>query len=90
MTTYFPTLVRGFRGAALDHNSAHCINGCRGAALWLPPGVHSDETALATLFQKTVDETKRRDLLDAFDQIGTFHPAKRHWYLPLIGVDPAQ
>jgi ribosomal protein S18 acetylase RimI-like enzyme len=24
-----------------------------------------------------------------FEQMGRFHPAQPHWYLPLIGVDPA-
>jgi ribosomal protein S18 acetylase RimI-like enzyme len=63
---------------------------CHGAALWLPPGVHPDEAALAALFQNTVDETKRPDLFGACEQMGTFHPEEPHWYLPLIGIDPPQ
>ena len=86
----FPAFVAGFGGAAFEHRGAHCIDGCHGAALWLPPDVHPDEAALGALFQKTVDETKRKDLFGAFEQMGTFHPDDPHWYLPLIGVDPAR
>jgi ribosomal protein S18 acetylase RimI-like enzyme len=25
-----------------------------------------------------------------FEQMGQYHPDEPHWYLPLIGVDPAQ
>ena len=39
--------------------------------------------------QRTVLERFLGDLFSIFDQMAGFHPRERHWYLPLIGVDPA-
>ena len=88
--TSFPSFVRAFGGSALDHGSAYCVEGYLGAALWLPPDVHPDEAALAGLFESTVAKTKRKHLFDAFEEMGKYHPAEPHWYMPLIGIDPAQ
>jgi len=59
------------------------------AALWLPPDVHPDEDAVVDLIQSTVLEKAQGDLLSILEQLGGFHPSEPHWYLPLIGVDPA-
>ena len=42
------------------------------------------------LLQRTVHERERADLFGIFEQMGNYHPSEPHWYLPLIGVDPAQ
>ena len=34
--------------------------------------------------------TKLQTLFAVFEQMGQYHPDEPHWYLPLIGVDPAQ
>ncbi len=60
-----------------------------GAALWLPPDVHPDEDEVVGLIQRTVPEEAQEDLLSILEQLGSFHPSEPHWYLPLIGVDPA-
>jgi len=52
--------------------------------------VHPDEDALLTLLQSTASEQGQQDLLTVFEQMGRYHPHEPHWYLPLIGVDPAQ
>jgi len=87
--TCFPEFVRAFGGRAFEHNAADSLDGCSAVALWLPPGVKPDEEALIGLIQRTVSESLLEDAFSIFDQMGGFHPAEPHWYLPLIGVDPA-
>jgi len=85
----FPSFVRAFGGKAFEQGSAYSIDGCSGAALWLPPDVHPDEETLVGLIQRSVSEQKLEEVLAVFEQMGSYHPSEPHWYLPLIGVDPA-
>jgi ribosomal protein S18 acetylase RimI-like enzyme len=55
----------------------------------LPPDVHSDEEAIAGLIQRTVSNQRQEDIFALLGQMGGYHPSEPHWYLPLIGVDPA-
>jgi len=87
---HFPSFVSAFGGNAFTHGSAHYVDGYRGAALWLPPDVHPDEEALLTLLQRTVPAPLQQSLLAVFAQMERYHPQEPHWYLPLIGVDPAR
>ena len=85
----FPDIVRAFGGKALEHGTAHYVDGFIGVALWLPPGVHSDEDRLISVLQRTIAEGRREEVLGVLEQMGSFHPTEPHWYLPLIGVEPA-
>jgi ribosomal protein S18 acetylase RimI-like enzyme len=85
----FPKFARAFGGAAFAHNSAHCTEDFGGAALWLPPNVHFDEDAVNNVLESTAPNSVRGDLFAVFDQMEQYHPTEPHWYLPLIGVDPA-
>jgi GNAT superfamily N-acetyltransferase len=87
--TNMPSMVRAFAGGAFLHQGAHCTDGYAGAALWLPPTVHPDEEAMTQLFQRTVSASIRNDLFGVLEQMAKYHPSDLHWYLPLIGVDPA-
>jgi ribosomal protein S18 acetylase RimI-like enzyme len=87
---YFPSFVRAFGGKAFAHGSAYYIDGYIGAALWLPPDVHTDENALIALLQRTVSDQIQKDVFAVFEQMGRYHPNEPHWYLPLMGVDPSQ
>lgn len=87
---HFPSFIRAFAGAAFEHGSADCVDGYAGAALWLPPGIHSDEQALVSLLQRTVRERERADVFAVLERMDRYHPAEPHWYLPMIGVDPAR
>jgi ribosomal protein S18 acetylase RimI-like enzyme len=86
--TSFPGLVRAFAGKAFEHGTAYCADGYAGAALWLPPGVRSDEEALVAVLQRTVAERDQEAVFGVLEQMGSYHPAEPHWYLPLVGVDP--
>ena len=85
----FPQFVRAFGGKAFDHGSAYHIAGCA-AALWLPPGVEPDEETMMALAESATAEGDREAMFGLFEQMGAFHPKEPHWYLPLIGTDPAK
>lgn len=85
----FPRFVRAFGGRAFDHGSAHLIEGCA-AALWLPPGVEPDGETMLALAESATAEGDREAMSGLFEQMDAFHPKEPHWYLPLIGTDPAK
>lgn len=84
-----PLLARAFGGKAFALGTAYGIDGVAGVALWLPPGIPSDEEALGSLIERTAPAAIQRDAAGVFEQMASFHPQEPHWYLPLIGVDPA-
>ena len=85
----FPSIARAFGGGAFQKGTAYIADGFAGAALWLPPGVESDEESLMRLFDENTSDHVKEDLSKIFEQMEKFHPTERHWYLPMIGVDPA-
>ncbi len=88
--THFPAIVRAFGGKAIDHGTGQHLSGFTGAALWLPPGVLPDEEALEGALRASVAPSLLAEVFAVFERMGSYHPAEPHWYLPLIGVDPAQ
>jgi ribosomal protein S18 acetylase RimI-like enzyme len=86
----FPRFAQAFGGAAFEHGSAHRVNGCAGAALWLPPDVHPDEETMDRLMEETVAPDAQKDAAKLMAQMAGYHPEEPHWYLPLIGIDPAK
>jgi ribosomal protein S18 acetylase RimI-like enzyme len=87
---WFPSFVAAFAGKAFEHRSACCAADYAGAALWLPPGVHPDETALLSLVRASVGAGEQDAVLALFEQMDRHHPAEPHWYLPMIGVAPVK
>jgi ribosomal protein S18 acetylase RimI-like enzyme len=85
-----PLAAQAFGGKSFSLGTADAIEGFAGVALWLPPGVASDEEALSTLLERTAPASIQQDLAGVFEQMASFHPHEPHWYLPLIGVDPAR
>jgi len=84
-----PRMVRAFGGRAFSNGSAFCTDDYAGAALWLAPGVHPDEEGLEAVIESTVASSLSAETAAIFEQMAGYHPAEPHWYLPLIGVDPA-
>lgn len=85
-----PLLARAFGGKSFALGTAFGIDRLAGAALWLPPDVSPDEAALTELIERTAPAAIQRDAAGVFEQMASFHPREPHWYLPLIGVDPAR
>lgn len=86
----FPNFVRAFGGKAFQQDTAFYMDGFGGAALWLPPGIQPDENQLVTYLEQTVPEERQETVFSVLEQMNKFHPSEPHWYLPLIGVEPAQ
>jgi ribosomal protein S18 acetylase RimI-like enzyme len=87
---HFPDVVRAFGGRAFPRGTAHHVDDFAGAALWLPPGIGLDEEAMAAIMQRSVPAERQAEISAVFEQMGSYHPSEPHWYLPLIGVDPAR
>jgi GNAT superfamily N-acetyltransferase len=85
--TYWPRLVKAFAGNAFAADTADSIGDCGGIALWLPPGVGSDDEAMAAIAVEAVPGPDQEEVFGVLGQMGDYHPTERHWYLPLIGVD---
>jgi GNAT superfamily N-acetyltransferase len=85
----FPLFVRAFGGRAFAHGGALCADDGAGAALWLPPGVRPDEEAIDQLMERTVPAHLRKEGDAVFEQMLRLRPQEPHWFLPLIGIDPA-
>ncbi|WP_119080151.1 GNAT family N-acetyltransferase [Chitinophaga alhagiae] len=84
----FPSIVKAFGGSAFGKGTAYIANDFAGAALWLPPGVRSDEESLKRLFDENTPGAIKEDMQRIFERMEKFHPTGPHWYLPMIGVDP--
>lgn len=85
----FPSLARAFGGSALKEGTAYITNDFAGVALWLPPGAESDGESLIRLMDENAGEDIKEDMQVIFEKMEKFHPTEPHWYLPMIGVDPA-
>ena len=88
--TTFPVLAKTFGGRAFEQGTAYRTEDHAGAALWLPPGVGPDEEAMIDLLERSVAPERQAAAFAVLEQMDAFHPTEPHWYLPLIGVDPAQ
>lgn len=84
-----PRLVRALAGRGFSDGSAFCTDDYAGAALWLSPGVHPDEEELGAVIESTVAPSLAAETEAVFGQMAKYHPTEPHWFLPLIGVDPA-
>jgi len=84
-----PRMIRAFGSRAFTYGSAYGTDGHAGTALWLRPGIHSDEDGLKAVIESTVEPSRAAEGAVIFEQMASYHPSEPHWYLPLIGVDPA-
>ncbi|WP_309088021.1 GNAT family N-acetyltransferase [Phenylobacterium sp.] len=90
-------LLKGFRpfaramgGAALEAGTAWLAEDAAAAALWLPPGVTTDREAMMAVIGELAREEKLPVLAEVGETIARYHPEEPHWYLAMIGVDPAR
>lgn len=84
-----PRMARAFGGKAFSNRSAFCTEGYAGTALWLSSGMRPDEERLSAVLESTVAPSLAGEIAAIFEQMAEYHPVEPHWYLPLIGVDPA-
>ncbi len=77
-------------GAAVDAGAAWLAEDAAAAALWLAPGVTPDREAMMGLIGQLAREEKLPVLGEVGEAIAAYHPEEPHWYLAMIGVDPAR
>jgi ribosomal protein S18 acetylase RimI-like enzyme len=82
-------LVKSFAGRAFGHRTAFSVEGYAATALWLPPGVPIDEEAMGALVEESLTTEEIEQKGPFLEQQLAAHPHDPHWYLPMIGVDPA-
>ncbi|WP_293676382.1 N-acetyltransferase [uncultured Phenylobacterium sp.] len=90
-------LFAGFRrfamamgGAGLAQGTAWLAEDGAAAALWLPPGVESDQAAMLAVIGELARPEKLPVLGEVGETMAAYHPDEPHWYLAMIGVDPAR
>jgi GNAT superfamily N-acetyltransferase len=86
---HFPAFVSAFAGEAFGAGRAFAAADGSGASLWLAPGQSNDIQSVNRLFDRTVQEDRKTEAYAVFAKMAGYHPAEPHWYLPLIGADPA-
>lgn len=84
-----PGFIRAFGGNAIVSGTADVAGDFAAVALWLPPGVEPDAEAMGEIIQAHIPPEKMADGGGLVAQMQKFHPREPHWYLPLIGTDPA-
>jgi ribosomal protein S18 acetylase RimI-like enzyme len=87
--TWLPKFAEAFGGRAIESGTAHVAEDFAGVALWLPPGVGPDDEAMGAIISESVPESRHEEVFAFAGQMEPFHPHEPHWYLPMIGVDPA-
>ena len=85
----FSKIHTHFGGRAFDHGTAWTANDGQAVALWLKPGVEPDSDAMKDLLPLAIPENRMEDMVGVFEGMASYHPDDEHWYLPLIGADPA-
>ena len=82
--------VDAFGCNGLTHGTTYVVDDFAGAALWLPPGVEPDGERMQAVAAQCVPPEVLPEFAEVFERMGTYHPHEPHWYLPIIGVDPAR
>jgi ribosomal protein S18 acetylase RimI-like enzyme len=86
----YPRLALALGGRGLEHGAAYATGAFDAAALWLPPGVEPDADAVGELIEDTLSGERQAVIGEVAAQMDQFHPKEPHWYLAMIGVDPAR
>jgi len=86
----YPRMLRAIAGPALERGRVFATADFSAAALWLPPGEKADGDAIEALIGETVSPERAAVGAQVGEQMDAHHPAQPHWYLSMIGVDPAR
>jgi GNAT superfamily N-acetyltransferase len=87
---HFPRFVAAFGGSAFAEGSAWALEGGAAVALWLASGTEPGAYAVASVLGETVAAEKQDELWAVLEQMGEAHPARPHWYLPWLAVEPGR
>jgi len=78
-----------FAGNSIDGETCLITSSFEGAAMWLAPGVETDEDAIGDTFARIFSPKFLPKVNEILATMESYHPHDDNcWYLPLIGVDP--
>ena len=80
-------LFRALGASSFEAGAAECTEDGLGFAIWLPPGVHGDDTALEAVIGESIAAEKQAEVAAVFERTEDYRPTEPHWYLSLIGVE---
>ncbi|MFL5295056.1 MAG: GNAT family N-acetyltransferase [Phenylobacterium sp.] len=86
----YPRMVRAIGGVDLDRGSGYATADFGAGALWLQPGRKPDSDAIDALIGETVSPERQAVAGQVGELMQAFHPDEPHWYLSMLGVDPAR
>ena len=86
----FPGFADAFGGRAFAAGTALVTTDGAAAALWLPPGIEPDRERIGAMVEGLVPDSGASDDSGVSSEMARYHPQEPHWYLPLLGVDPAR
>src|SRR5258707_13315004 len=84
---HIPRLFRAFGKSSFEAGAAQRTSDGLGVALWLPPGVHSDDGPLEAVIAESITGEKQTEVGTVFERTEHYRPREPHWYLSLIGVE---
>ncbi|MBF6606363.1 MAG: GNAT family N-acetyltransferase [Chloroflexi bacterium] len=87
--THFPEFLAAFGGKAFTHETVWQLGEFSAVAIWLPPRVEVDGSAIVAVLTETVAPAKHEDTFSMLGQMDDAHPRFPHWYLAWFGVDGA-
>ncbi len=83
-----PAMFTAFAGEAFEHESAFVANDGEAVALWLPPGVESDDDDMMPLMMELMAPDHLAEAGAVLAEMDAYHPDETCWYLPMIAADP--
>lgn len=86
----YPRLLMAIGGTGLERGTAFATADFTAASLWLRPGGKPDGDAIDALIGETVSAERQAVAAKVGELMDTFHPEEPHWYLSMLGVDPAR
>jgi GNAT superfamily N-acetyltransferase len=84
---HMPQLFQALGASSFETRAAQRTSDGLGVALWLPPGVHSDDGPLQAVITESIAGEKQADVGAVFERTEHYRPTEPHWYLSLIGVE---
>ena len=84
---HIPRLFRALGKSSFEAGAAQRTSDGLGVALWLPPGVHSDDGPLEAVIAESITGEKQTEVGTVFERTEHYRPREPHWYLSLIGVE---
>jgi len=84
-----PQMTEAFGGGAIGAGSAYIADKGKAAALWIPPGLESKDSAIGEILSANVPAEIQEDAMAIFAEMDAYHPHDAPcWFLPMIAADP--